>query len=365
MDLRTGFVANLLILGTLAYAAGLHAYDSDLYYWSVQEDEYVEWSTFWAFMAAAGVSIAGGIWQRRTTGKLPWFFFGVGLFCFIVAMEEISWGQRLIGYRPPEYFLEENFQQELNLHNVFKKKFRKLALKVIIGGYGIALPLVALIPVLGRLLNRIAIVPPPVTLVPAFLATYITYEWYPWRFSGEWVELMLGLGFLFAAILRAREYRPSPASGTGPLSALAPLTISWLLVIGLGVAQAALDRSQPREHHGAIVAAEIELEALKRDMQKSKLPASCRVNRRLYAYVKKYPQARLLEGEFSRLTAQGLPKERAEFFLDPWNSPYWVRQYCIGNTRPARVFVYSFGPNRKRESIHREIRGDDLGAIVR
>ncbi len=53
---------------------------------------------------------------------------------------------------------------------------------------------------------------------------------------------MLGLGFLFAAILRAHEYRPNPISGAGPLSALAPLTISWLLVIGLGVAQAALDR---------------------------------------------------------------------------------------------------------------------------
>ena len=79
-------------------------------------------------------------------------------------------------------------------------------------------------------------------LVPAFLATSITYEWYPWKYSGEWVELMLGLGFLFAAILRAHEYRPSPISGAGPLSALAPLTISWLLVIGLGVAQAALDR---------------------------------------------------------------------------------------------------------------------------
>jgi hypothetical protein len=243
MGLGAGLLANFLILGTLAYAAGLHAYDPDLYYWSVQEDEYVEWSTFWAFMAAAGVSIAGAIWQRRTTGKLPWFFFGVGLFCFLVAMEEISWGQRLIGYRPPEYFLEKNFQLELNLHNVFETKYRKLALKLIIGGYGIGLPLAALIPVLGRLLNRIAVVPPPVTLVPAFLATYITYAWYPWKFSGEWVELMLGLGFLFAAILRAHEYRPSPASGTGPLSALAPLTISWLLVIGLGVAQAALDRA--------------------------------------------------------------------------------------------------------------------------
>ena len=28
--------------------------------------------------------------------------------CFVVAMEEISWGQRLFGYRAPAYFLGHN-----------------------------------------------------------------------------------------------------------------------------------------------------------------------------------------------------------------------------------------------------------------
>ena len=47
---------------------------------------------------------------------------GLGLFCWFVAGEEISWGQRLLAFQPPEFFLRENFQQELNLHNLLQNE---------------------------------------------------------------------------------------------------------------------------------------------------------------------------------------------------------------------------------------------------
>ena len=69
------------------------------------EDEFLEWATVWAFAAAAVVFAVAAIRQRRSGVALPWFLAGVSLFCIFVAGEEISWGQRVFGYRPPAYFL--------------------------------------------------------------------------------------------------------------------------------------------------------------------------------------------------------------------------------------------------------------------
>ena len=73
-------------------------------------------------------------------------------------------------------------------------------------------------------------------------------------------------------------------------------------------------------------------------------------------------RAFLAEGEFVRLAGQGMPPERAEFLLDPWNSPYWLRDHCNDDGRV--VFIYSFGPNRLRDSNDRRIRDDDVGVVL-
>ncbi len=44
---------------------------------------------------------------------------GIGL--VFVAGEEISWGQRIIGFATPDYLLDNNIQEELNLHNIRTK----------------------------------------------------------------------------------------------------------------------------------------------------------------------------------------------------------------------------------------------------
>ena len=40
-----------------------------------------------------------------------------GVFCYVI-MEEISWGQRIIGFSTPEFFKLHNLQGEANLHNL-------------------------------------------------------------------------------------------------------------------------------------------------------------------------------------------------------------------------------------------------------
>ena len=54
-----GLVANSLVLGVFAYAAVIASVASDFYYRSVQEDEYLEWASFWAFLVAGVVFVLG------------------------------------------------------------------------------------------------------------------------------------------------------------------------------------------------------------------------------------------------------------------------------------------------------------------
>ena len=92
--------------------------------------------------------------------------------------------------------------------------------------------------------------------------------------------------------------------------------------------------------------------------------ARCDVHKRLYTYTEKYSQRHLLNGEFSQLTIAGLPEARASYLLDPWNSPYWIRDNCADDGRNRIAFVYSFGPNRRRESTRWRLLGDDIGVYI-
>ena len=166
-------LANLLLVGTAAAVTTFARGAPDQFYLLVQEDGVLEWCTFWTFFMAAGVGFAQAFRERT---RWPWYVTGVAIFCLLVAMEEISWGQRLFAYRPPTYFLEHNFQQELNLHNVASTGLRKLALTAIIACYGIVLPLLLRIPSLhglasrGRALGRAARTAPVVRNDPGALS---------------------------------------------------------------------------------------------------------------------------------------------------------------------------------------------------
>ena len=106
-----------------------------------------------------------------------------------------------------------------------------------------------------------------------------------------------------------------------------------------------------------------ELEALEADFQTGKVRSRCSLHKRLFSFMEKYEQTYLLEGEFSQRVAQGLPESRAHYLIDPWNSPYWIRDRCRGDRRVT--FIYSFGPDRKRDSSEWEVLGDDIGIYIR
>ena len=75
----------------------------------IKEDSIFENSTAVCSLAAAICFLY--LWRRVRSAWIPsvvWFLF---------AMEEISWGQRLIGWNSPDVFVNHNFKSETNLHN--------------------------------------------------------------------------------------------------------------------------------------------------------------------------------------------------------------------------------------------------------
>ena len=357
LSLATPILANAFILFFLPLAYVLNVSYWEPYYASVQEDGLLEWMTFWAFIFAGIVFGLAGFRQFQEIGFKSWFLWGMAAFCFLFAMEEISWGQRLFGYQPPEYFLKENYQQEFNFHNVLGTSIRSLILKVIILGYGVVLPMLALLPSCKRILDICGIQPPTNSLVPSFLAIFLTYQIYPWSYSGEWVEMMLGLAFAFTALLHwsGSEYNQHK---------LHWITIfAFLSIFLLGLASAALTHWNHPKDPVVIKNAKLELNTLAQDFRgKYGSISKCGVHQRVYTYSRNKNGQLLKNGEFAFLLQGGASQARAEFFIDPWNSPYWIRHICDPSTGKEWAIVYSLGPNRRRDSSRWKVLGDDLGS---
>ncbi len=352
-----GVLANLSVLLTFVIAASLNAYNEPLFYLAVQEDEFLEWATFWGFVVAAGIYFASAWQQFKLSRRLPWFVYGLVLFCFLVAMEEISWGQRLLGYRAPDFFLEQNYQQELNLHNVVDTSLRKLVMKMILLGYGVVLSAASLWSPMQRMFVRLRIVTPSPWLIVSFLAMFLVYSWYPWSHTGEWVELTMAFGFAYAALFECAS-----ASSVTRKTLIVFATIWVLAALTVAVVRYAHVVDPER-----LAMARQEVDALRTDFASGRVHTRCGIHKRLYTFVNEYQQAYLLRGEFSRLLESGGNSVRAEYLLDPWNSAYWIRHKCR-NGREAR-FVYSFGPDRQRDSSDWKIGddvagGDDIGAYL-
>ncbi|MCB0548857.1 MAG: hypothetical protein KDD19_14855 [Phaeodactylibacter sp.] len=72
---------------------------------------------FWLFASAKNFRDPA---DQSTYFNLPrrYIFLGLGLLFFISLGEEISWGQRLIGFDTPETIAARNVQGEFNFHNL-------------------------------------------------------------------------------------------------------------------------------------------------------------------------------------------------------------------------------------------------------
>ena len=313
----------------------------------MQEDRAVEWTTVWLFAFAGIARLVPAIKERRVFDVL------VGLFCVFVAGEEFSWGQRLFGYYPAEFFLANNFQQEANLHNLPQAFVQpKWVLMSALAGYGVLLPRLRR----HALLARIGATPPPTPLMVWFAIAILLLLWYPLTYTGEWVEAFAGGLFVvssgFAAPVHGGMLTAAIALG------LATTSLSGRIELGRDTRRSACAEREVRR---------VVSDITKGSVATDELWQMRRVHKRLWtASQEGYLQAINLRGTTvvcEDPTARDNAAIRETYGIDPWGSPYWLETERL-SAGDFQVTVYSFGPNRRRDETQGratdDIRASDI-----
>jgi hypothetical protein len=363
------WLGHAVAAGWIGMMLGLAEWRPDGYEALVQEDRVVEWATVALFATAGLLRLGPALRGRRPFDVL------VALFCLFVAGEEISWGQRLVGYHSPEAFLAHNAQQEATLHNLELFGRPKWPLAIVLAGYGLLLPATAGIARLAggrarvqrgvqRLLDGAGVSAPGIDVSPWFAAAVGLLVWYPVTFTGEWVEALAGALFL------AASGSAGAALGAGGVAALTAVSFG----VGLGMTRVS-ELVAARVAEPALVAcARDEVRALSHDLTTGgaalpRLVEATSVHKRVWTSAgERYLEpARLASFGALAPCAHETADEsarRRRFMADPWGTAYWLRlpraadsddsdhpaatvDDPLGAARP--VVVYSFGADRRRD----------------
>lgn len=208
-------------------------------YWRVAavEDGPVEYLTGAVYLGACFVALLASKEFFQTERSLLGALYAVlAAGCFFVAMEEISWGQRILGIDTPPALEEINHQGELNLHNI-AGRWKLHAVYIFVGACGAFAWLLVPRNIETRFRGIVDYVVPPWWLMLYFLPTFLLYTYYDYlspvlvgAFGEAWgwdsregggrfmiskdqepVEFIMSLGFLcFVAYTRKRQLRSKP-----------------------------------------------------------------------------------------------------------------------------------------------------------
>lgn len=112
------FLATGALVLIAAFMASWISTDAFLIYFG-NEDSLIENATALG-LAVAGLVLVRRVIMHRTSLSRSALVLGLlyGAAYIWVAGEEISWGQRILGFDSPEYFQENNDQQEFTFHNL-------------------------------------------------------------------------------------------------------------------------------------------------------------------------------------------------------------------------------------------------------
>jgi hypothetical protein len=154
--------------------------------WLAHEDGLVENLSALNWLLAAGVMFV--LFAKR---RNIWFLL-LGILFTVCFGEEISWGQRLIGFSTPESIRANNFQGEFNLHNLnfFERRYGDKGFWAVMRDvgrmfaifwfmYGIVLPIsLKLSGRLRKLVQRIRLPVMPLMIGIFFLINYVVFQYF-------------------------------------------------------------------------------------------------------------------------------------------------------------------------------------------
>lgn len=196
------------------------------------EDGWVEsFGALFFFIAAVLFGLAywrsGGSHTANSylKGRRNWMFIPLFLLCFLAAGEEISWGQRIVGWETPEAIKQINAQEETNLHNLtwfqvqnedgtLKSQWGRMLtatrlLAIFLLGFLLVLPLLSTVPALRRLMTSLAVPVPELWPGLLLVVSYAAFRVFLIAIGGneadaagalnELKETCYGLTMLYAA----------------------------------------------------------------------------------------------------------------------------------------------------------------------
>lgn len=180
------FITGLLLIMILSYSVFLFL-DEKMVARLGDEDNFFEWSTALCFLAASVV-----FWQTYRIKKNIWFLLFAVVF-FVGFGEEISWGQRVIGFRTPEKLEHINVQKEFSIHNIeilnrtdlsgsTKHGFSRLLeinfiFKLFMIIYGVLIPLFAFHNRFSKnIVWKLKLPVPPVSIGILFIVNWLTFR---------------------------------------------------------------------------------------------------------------------------------------------------------------------------------------------
>jgi len=221
------------LLPALAFVAWIALAPTSLHA-ACREDGSIETATAVAFLAgAAGFAAAAGRGRPSRSGRRVLLVLA-SVASVVFFGEEISWGQRILGFETPAPLRAINAQGEFNVHNVGALQRMKYTLLVLtVGAVGLGLPLLRIVPPLRRAAARVGLPLPTTIETAAFLASLFflrhAANWMAmeWRNDAQEIgELFFALGlaaFGLHAAVRLEDLVDDPSPAPVELSRPPPL----------------------------------------------------------------------------------------------------------------------------------------------
>jgi len=191
--------------------------------WLLRENHPIEWLTFLSLLVAAilgykHVLESKLLSQDRLTGL---FFACFSSALFFVSMEEIAWGQSLLGYETPQ-FLAANRQGEATIHNLPGFQGKSEVFRLIFGLGGLIGFALSLFPAY-RSISVPAVLLPLFALISIHAMVDVANDIkslgahidYGMQRTSELVELYIGIGALLYVWLVTRKTKESEPSKIG------------------------------------------------------------------------------------------------------------------------------------------------------
>jgi hypothetical protein len=197
-DRMLSIVVNVLIIGT-GLCAGL---SSTLQKTSglsgIDTSELIAWGVFSSFLIAAVifVVVARDVRASGRPARFAWLLAGI---CLLIALDALPFSFWSAGTGIGSGFIGEPAAGGW-FQNLLPSLMESVLLIGIVLLFGLILPLLSLARAAAHVMGRYALLAPPLSLAPAFVAAVAIYYWKPFPDATVWVGLMLGLALLFTAV---------------------------------------------------------------------------------------------------------------------------------------------------------------------